>query len=64
MNLSKKLPRIPLVKIAKDFCAFRQAGRDLAKWHLNYEEAPLYKCAVELKKGKKVSELKTITLKK
>ncbi|GAA4823542.1 DNA damage-inducible protein [Marinicella pacifica] len=57
MNLSKELPRIPRVKKAKDFWAFSQAGRDLAKWHLDYEEAPIYKCDIELKKGKKVTDL-------
>ena len=56
-NLSKELPRIPMVKTAKDFWAFSQAGRDLAKWHLDYEEAPLYKCIIELRKGRKISEL-------
>ena len=36
-NLSKELPRIPVVKTFADFRAFSQAGRDLAHWHLNYE---------------------------
>ncbi|MCX7545509.1 DEAD/DEAH box helicase [Marinicella gelatinilytica] len=57
MNLSKELPRIPRVKKAKDFWAFSQAGRDLAKWHLDFEEAPIYKCDIELKKGKKITDL-------
>jgi predicted helicase len=34
-DLKKMLPRIPL---AGDFWAFSKAGRELAKWHLNYEE--------------------------
>jgi predicted helicase len=33
-DLSKMIPRIPLVK---DFWAFSQSGRSLADWHLNYE---------------------------
>jgi len=57
MNLSKELPRMPRVKKAKDFWAFSQAGRDLAKWHLDFEEAPIYKCDIELKKGKKITDL-------
>lgn len=38
-NLSKELPRIPF---ADDFKRFAQAGRDLAKLHLNYEDGPMY----------------------
>lgn len=34
-NLKKELPRIPL---AEDFVAFSNAGRNLARLHLNYEE--------------------------
>ncbi|CAA9889652.1 conserved hypothetical protein [Candidatus Methylobacter favarea] len=37
-NLSKELPRIPCVKTATDFRAFSQAGRDLAKLHIDYEK--------------------------
>jgi len=33
-DLSKMIPRIPLVK---DFWGFSKAGRGLAEWHLNYE---------------------------
>ena len=40
-NLSKELPRIPRVKTAQDFTAFSQAGRELAKWHLDYETVAL-----------------------
>lgn len=41
-DLKKMLPRIPLVDITDDFWAFSNAGRDLAKLHLNYEDhAPL-----------------------
>lgn len=38
-NLSKELPRIPF---AADFKRFAQAGRDLAKLHLGYEDGPEY----------------------
>ena len=41
-DLKKMLPRIPLVDKSDDFWAFSNAGRDLAKLHLNYEDqAPL-----------------------
>lgn len=46
-NLSKELPRIPCVKIAVDFCAFSQAGRDLAELHLNYETVEKYPLHIE-----------------
>ena len=36
-NLSKELPRIPLVKKVEDFRAFRDAGRRLGELHVNYE---------------------------
>jgi len=38
-DLKKMIPRIPF---AQDFKAFSQAGRDLAKWHLNYETIEPY----------------------
>ena len=38
-NLKKMLPRIPY---ARDFWAFSKAGRELAKWHLNYESVDPY----------------------
>ncbi|SDY68209.1 DEAD/DEAH box helicase [Nitrosomonas halophila] len=41
-NLSKQLPRIPRVKTYQDFAAFAQAGRDLARLHLDYENIPIY----------------------
>ncbi len=41
-NLSKELPRIPCVKIAKDFWHFSQAGRDLGELHINYETVEKY----------------------
>jgi predicted helicase len=36
-DLKKMLPRISLTKEGKDFWAFSEAGRGLAKWHLGYE---------------------------
>jgi predicted helicase len=36
-DLKKMLPRIPLTQETTDFQAFSTAGRELAKWHLNYE---------------------------
>ena len=36
-DLKKMLPRLPLTREMMDFWKFSQAGRDLAKWHLNYE---------------------------
>jgi len=41
-NLSKELPRIPLLKKADDFWKFSKAGRDLAELHLNYETIEPY----------------------
>ncbi len=41
-DLKKMLPRIPLLDKVEDFWTFSNAGRDLAKLHLNYEDqAPL-----------------------
>ena len=41
-DLKKMLPRIPLVDKVEDFWAFSDAGKDLAKLHLNYEDqAPI-----------------------
>lgn len=41
-NLSKELPRILCVKTAADFWAFSQAGRELAKLHIDYEKQLLH----------------------
>ncbi len=49
-NLSKELPKIPLVKKFSDFKIFSQAGRALASLHLNYDEAPLYPITIESRK--------------
>lgn len=56
-NLSKELPRIPAVKKASDFWAYSKAGRDLAHWHLNYENVEPY--AAKLDTGK--NQIKTLT---
>jgi predicted helicase len=41
-DLKKMLPRIPFTKETVDFWRFSQAGRDLAHWHLNYENVEPY----------------------
>jgi predicted helicase len=41
-NLSKELPRIPLVKNVADFRKFVESGKSLADLHLNYEEVEPY----------------------
>lgn len=41
-DLKKTLPRIPLVDKIEDFSEFSNAGRKLAKIHVNYEEVPPY----------------------
>ncbi len=38
-DLKKQLPRVPF---ARDFWAFSKAGRDLARWHLEYETVEPY----------------------
>ncbi len=48
-NLSKELPRIPVVKKAADFWALSKAGRALADLHLNYETVEPYPLAIEAK---------------
>ncbi|MEH6486727.1 MULTISPECIES: DEAD/DEAH box helicase [Pseudomonas] len=48
-NLSKELPRIPVVKKAVDFWAFSRAGRALAELHLNYETVEPYPLTIEAK---------------
>ena len=54
-NLSKELPRIPRVKHVGDFWAFSQAGRDLARLHLNYETVPPYD-GVKVSGGNKAAD--------
>ncbi|RYD50624.1 MAG: DEAD/DEAH box helicase [Sphingobacteriales bacterium] len=41
-NLSKQLPRIPLMKRYEDFAAFSQAGRKLGDLHVGYESVEPY----------------------
>jgi predicted helicase len=41
-NLKRELPRIPLIGKVKDFRAFAEAGQELAKLHVNYEQQPEY----------------------
>jgi len=57
-NLTKQLPRMPLLKTSSDFLAFSKAGRDLAELHLNYESVTLNTQATfnGLLKGLKVTE--------
>ena len=47
-NLSKELPRIPAVKTSEDFWHFSEAGRNLAKLHLNYESVKPYAVKMEV----------------
>lgn len=48
-NLSKQLPRIPLVKRIDDFHTFAGAGRKLGDLHVNYETVEPY--SVRIKEG-------------
>lgn len=48
-DLKKMLPRIPFVASAKNFWAFSQAGRELAKLHLNYETIEPWPLQEEIK---------------
>ena len=41
-NLAKDLPRIPCVKSAEDFRAFRDAGKRLGELHVGYESVEPY----------------------
>jgi len=41
-DLKRMLPRLPLTQAAVDFRRFSQAGRDLARWHLDYETVAPY----------------------
>lgn len=41
-DLKKMLPRIPLVEDVRDFWSFSNAGRKLAKLHINYERVAPY----------------------
>lgn len=48
-NLTKQLPRIPMVKQAVDFWAFVEAGRGLGDLHCDYESVEPY--PVKIKEG-------------
>ncbi|MFC5066551.1 DEAD/DEAH box helicase [Flaviflagellibacter deserti] len=48
-NLSKQLPRIPLIKRAEDFWAFVDAGRKLGDLHVNFESVEPF--PVTIKEG-------------
>lgn len=48
-NLSKQLPRIPLMKRVEDFRAFAEAGRKLGDLHVNFEAVEPY--PVTIKEG-------------
>ncbi|MDR2457269.1 MAG: N-6 DNA methylase, partial [Clostridiales Family XIII bacterium] len=52
-NLAKELPRIPRVKSAKDFLDFSEAGKKLAKLHLDYDNVRKY--PVEIISGDNLS---------
>ncbi len=41
-DLKKMLPRIPFTQATADFWKFSRAGRELARWHLNYETVAPY----------------------
>jgi len=41
-NLSKELPRIPIVTNKSTFNEFSEKGRQLAELHVNYENAPMF----------------------
>ena len=47
-DLKKMLPRVPL---CKDFWGFSKAGRDLSKWHLEYETIKPYDLTEEIRPG-------------
>lgn len=46
-NLSKQLPRIPLMKRTEDFRAFVEAGRKLGDLHVNFEAVDPYPVTVK-----------------
>lgn len=46
-NISKELPRIPLVKNIDDFFVYSNSGRELAELHLNYESVEPYKADID-----------------
>jgi len=48
-NLSKQLPRIPLVRSLENFRSYVDAGRALAKLHVEFDEAAPY--PIQIKEG-------------
>ncbi len=48
-NLTKSIPRIPLVKKLKDFQIFVSSGKSLYNLHANFEDAPMHH--VQIKQG-------------
>ena len=46
-NLTRQLPRIPVMKSAADFWAFVEAGRALGDLHVNYESAEPYHVTIK-----------------
>ena len=41
-NLSKELPHLPILADYTDFLDFQQAGRRLAKLHVDFDQVPIY----------------------
>ncbi len=50
-NFVKQLPRIPILTKHQDFQSFREAGKQLADLHLNYEEVYPYQIDVNIVKS-------------
>lgn len=51
-NLSKEIPRIPIVRRSEDFWAFSTAGRELAELHVNFDAVEKYALTIETSSGK------------
>ncbi len=62
-DLKKVLARLPLVKSKDDFWTFSNAGRDLARIHLNYETVAPYNTTDDIKENAnyKVDKMKFLT---
>jgi predicted helicase len=60
-NLSKEIPRIPVVKSFEDFMLFSKAGRKLGDLHVNYETVKPYEVTFDndFYKNKKNSDSKS-----
>ena len=46
-NLTKELPRIPIVKSKQKFFAFVEAGKELIRLHVDYEKVEQYKTHIK-----------------